>query len=171
MTTTIITFKSYLTDKVKTITLTPTSNLSGYMKATNGKVYRIDDSGCYPLLNVVCQGKCNTYDRVVGRYPVMTHSKTEAPKMNTRTISPRIVTEKERALINSLYSELARKRDAIQAVRDNVETRETAVVTLNINPDSNIVDGLGDVNALLSDAFQHVDKAMQNLLKIWNDYC
>lgn len=74
MTITTITFKSYLTDKVKTITLLSTSNLSGYMKATDGKVYIIDDSGCYPLINVVCQGKCNTYERVVGRYPVMTHN-------------------------------------------------------------------------------------------------
>ena len=69
-----ITFTSSRTDKEKVITLSPYAEITGYMRATDGKVYRIDESGCYPIITVVCQGKCNTYDRQVGRYPVINYN-------------------------------------------------------------------------------------------------
>ena len=34
-----------------------------------GKTYQIDRSGQYPLFQVACMGKCNTYWRTIGRYP------------------------------------------------------------------------------------------------------
>ena len=33
------------------------------------KHYQIDRTGQYPLLQVHCMGKCNTYWRTIGRYP------------------------------------------------------------------------------------------------------
>ncbi len=34
-----------------------------------GKYYQINRTGLYPLLQVCCMGKCNTYWRTIGRYP------------------------------------------------------------------------------------------------------
>ncbi len=37
------------------------------------RYYQIDRSGLYPLLQVCCRGKCNTYWRTIGRYPQVTY--------------------------------------------------------------------------------------------------
>jgi hypothetical protein len=35
----------------------------------HGRHYYIDRDGQYPLFQVCCLGKCNTYYRTIGRYP------------------------------------------------------------------------------------------------------
>jgi len=65
----------YVTDKRgsgKTVVRT----LEVYERFGSGKsfhrgdrYYTIDDSGCYPLLKQVVQGKCNTFERTIGRRP------------------------------------------------------------------------------------------------------
>lgn len=45
---------------------------TGFDKYTaNGKHYQINRDGLYPLLQVCCSGKCNTYWRTIGRYPTV----------------------------------------------------------------------------------------------------
>ena len=81
---TTVTFTSQRTGKDKSITVSPFADPhAGYFNATDGKVYRIDDTNIYPIITVVCQGKCNTYDRQIGRYPVI--SNTADPQIQDAT--------------------------------------------------------------------------------------
>lgn len=100
------------------------------------KYFQIERGGLYPLLQVCCRGKCNTYWRTVGRYPQVIEAKnivvakSPAPKYSEEAYNNAVQALAEQcvAMAKEDYKDPDdRKFHAIEYVGDSLQDLNSAV--------------------------------------------